>query len=665
MKKQHLFFSILIMVMLLLLPFGQASAADTVYPGYRVEGRFLYDNQGEKVILYGVNKMIVWTDKDGIPSYSEIAKTGANCVRIVWSLDESAADLDTAITNCRAENMIPIIELHNATGEWSKLSSLVDYWVRSDVVEVIQKHQEYLLVNIGNEVGNQVSEADFKTGYEAAVTKMRKAGIHVPLVIDASSYGQNIDILQSCGPSLIEADPDQNLLFSVHMWWPKAWGYTDQRVTDELEETVALNLPLVVGEFGNQWEETDSGQIPYKTIIEQCYKNQIGYLAWSWGPGNNPQTFLDMTTDGTYKTLNGWGLEVAVTNPYSIQNIAQRPASMQSNQPSIKPGRVEFDKAAANQQDVTVTMTTNDNVFNGIKNGEDTLVSGTDYTISDNLVTIKKEYLAKQAVGITKLTFDFNLTNNPVLTVDVSDTSPSSSITPAAAAFAKSIPEDITVTMTLNGNTLLSIQNDSTILTPDTDYSVTDNVVTLKKEYLESLPVGSTALTFAFSSGSDQILKIQVTDTQETNLTVEFYNGTKSTEINTISPKFKLTNTGDEAIALSDVTIRYYYTKDGNQAQSFWCDWSHVGSSNITGTFVTMEKPQTNADCYLEIGFTSAAGNLAANQSIEIQTRIAKADWTNYNQANDYSFAADADSYAAWDKITTYISGVLSSGIEP
>ena len=31
-------------------------------PGFRVAGRDLYDKCGEKVILRGVNKMVVWTD---------------------------------------------------------------------------------------------------------------------------------------------------------------------------------------------------------------------------------------------------------------------------------------------------------------------------------------------------------------------------------------------------------------------------------------------------------------------------------------------------------------------------------------------------------------------------------------------------------------------------
>lgn len=43
---------------------------------------------------------------------------------------------------------------------------------------------------------------------------------------------------------------------------------------------------------------------------------------------NNPQTWLDMTADGTHDALQGWGVEVAVTHPYSIRNTAVRPRSL-------------------------------------------------------------------------------------------------------------------------------------------------------------------------------------------------------------------------------------------------------------------------------------------------------------------------------------------------
>jgi mannan endo-1,4-beta-mannosidase len=112
------------------------------------------------------------------------------------------------------------------------------------------------------------------------------------------------------------------------MWWPEMWGYSDSTIIEEIRESVNMELPLIVGEFGNKWEEKKGGDILYRTIMEQCQLNEIGWIAWSWGPGNNLQTFLDMTTEGTFNSLYGWGLEVAVTNPYSIKNTSIRPYSI-------------------------------------------------------------------------------------------------------------------------------------------------------------------------------------------------------------------------------------------------------------------------------------------------------------------------------------------------
>ncbi len=297
--------------------------------GFRVSGRHLYDHCGERVVLRGVNKMIYWVDIDGVPSCAEIARTGANVVRMVWLTPGSAAALDEAITNCVAEQLIPLVDLHDGTGDWSMLPVLVDYWTRPDIREVIEKHQRNLLINIGNEVGDAtVTPHEFRTGYESAVKRMRAAGIHVPLIIDGTDWGKDIDVLQSEGPALIEADPDHNLVFSIHMWWPRMWGYSEETVIEELAESVEMELPLIVGEFGNQWTESAPGEIPYLTIVEQTHLLGVGMLPWEWGPGNNPQTWLDMTADGTFDTLQGWGLEVAVTHPYSIRNTAVRPRSM-------------------------------------------------------------------------------------------------------------------------------------------------------------------------------------------------------------------------------------------------------------------------------------------------------------------------------------------------
>lgn len=304
------------------------------HSGLWVDGRFLRDRCCEKVVLRGVNEMITWSPlKDGTPFLTEIAQTGANAVRIVWTTTDSPVKLEAVLKNTVDAAMIPLPELHDATGDMSKLASCVDYWVRPDVVAVLEKFQDKLIVNIANEVGDaNVSRADWIAAYTSAVSRIRAAGIHVPLVIDAPTWGQDVDMLQSAGPSLIAADPDKNLLFSVHLWWNDPKG---TRIKAELNESAGMNLPLIVGEFAqHNFSGCSSQALDYKTLLSSSKTLDIGWLAWSWGGVKNQDCAddqpFDMTGDGTFASLNGWGLDVAVTDPNGIQQTSQRPRYMTS-----------------------------------------------------------------------------------------------------------------------------------------------------------------------------------------------------------------------------------------------------------------------------------------------------------------------------------------------
>jgi endoglucanase len=149
------------------------------------------------------------------------------------------------------------------------------------------------------------------------------------------------------------------------------------------------------------------------------------------------------------------------------------------------------------------------------------------------------------------------------------------------------------------------------------------------------------------------------------SIKVQFYNQSTAATSNQVYLNIKLVNTGSSAIALSNVKLRYYYTVDGSKPQTFYSDYSTVGSSNITGTFVAMDTVKTGADSYVEVGFGSGAGTLAGGGSVTIQGRFAKNDWTNYNQTNDYSFSSTGTGFADWTKITGYVSGALQWGLEP
>ncbi|MNJ52236.1 Exoglucanase-2 precursor [compost metagenome] len=135
---------------------------------------------------------------------------------------------------------------------------------------------------------------------------------------------------------------------------------------------------------------------------------------------------------------------------------------------------------------------------------------------------------------------------------------------------------------------------------------------------------------------------------------------------NQFRPHFRIVNTGTTTVALNDVKLRYYYTVDGDKPQQFHCDYAVVGSGNVSGRFVKLDSAVAGADYYLEVSFGSGAGSLAPGaDSGEIQARVNKADWSNYNEADDYSYSGSQINFADWNKVTLFYSGNLVWGIEP
>jgi hypothetical protein len=193
----------------------------------------------------------------------------------------------------------------------------------------------------------------------------------------------------------------------------------------------------------------------------------------------------------------------------------------------------------------------------------------------------------------------------------------------------------------------------------------------------------ATTTTVTFSTAGSYVLRLSATDgalSRSDDVTVivtapavkvQYRASDLSASDNQIKPRFNLINTGTKAVALSRLKIRYWYSIDTVRAQTAHCDFAQVGCAKTTLGFTTVNPAHTGADRYVELGFTSAAGNLTVGaQTGEIQIRLNKNDFSKYDETNDYSYAKGPTinppiSFVDWTRVTLYQDGVRIWGVEP
>ena len=132
----------------------------------------------------------------------------------------------------------------------------------------------------------------------------------------------------------------------------------------------------------------------------------------------------------------------------------------------------------------------------------------------------------------------------------------------------------------------------------------------------------------------------------------------------TIQRKYVIRNTGSKPVDLSKVKVRYYFTKDSNGEQRFYCDaagmqldgapWYYRAADCVEGKFVTI----SGNDCYMEMSFSDLEYELQPGKDISLDTRFANDSWATMDQTNDYS-------YAGGDTIVMMYDGNVIQGVEP
>jgi hypothetical protein len=149
-------------------------------------------------------------------------------------------------------------------------------------------------------------------------------------------------------------------------------------------------------------------------------------------------------------------------------------------------------------------------------------------------------------------------------------------------------------------------------------------------------------------------------------LSVRYRTGTKASN-SASQPWLQIVNVSPQNVALSSVTLRYYFTQEGGQGYAANCIYAEIGCSNVSESIGALPTAVTGADHYLQVSFTAAAGSLkpqANSGAIELQ--LYRPGGTAMQQANDLSFdGADAKTYGPNKHIAGYVGGALAWGAEP
>ena len=303
----------------------------------------LFDKTGEWFVPRGVNNTHNYYPEQAYNALPRIKELGFNTVRIIWCADtlfragrcdpkdiHSLSELEKVLARLRSLELVGILNLQNATGsnDPNDLVSLVDWYTRPEVVELLTRYQDMLLLNIANEWHSSIDDPAnvYRSTYVEQIPRFREAGLNHVLIIDARGWAQQFSSILENFATFHSVDP--NILMSVHMF--DQFGDANKVRTD-LRMARNRHIPLIIGEFS--CVHYPGQDIACEAIMEAASRlnPQVGYLAWSFSGNANPLEPLDVASYEDWTTLSPMG-EKIIYHPQGIKSTSQTACIFQNSE---------------------------------------------------------------------------------------------------------------------------------------------------------------------------------------------------------------------------------------------------------------------------------------------------------------------------------------------
>ncbi len=718
--------SLFVTILLVMVTWVQISAQTQNY--LTSSGNKLYDSTGKEVRLTGVNWFGfetalysphgIWV-RDMKSVLQQIKDLGFNTIRVPWCNEmlnpESTIDvasygsdpytgvspmneeetlltkpielMDVLVDWCQENNIKIVLDNHSRAADafleedfWYTAEYSEERWINDWVFLADRYKGKSAVVGMdlnnephGSTWGNSNAATDWNKAAERCGNAVLEVNPEVLIIVEGvgefegDSYWWGGQLKGAEKYPIVLSNPEK-LMYSAHEYGPEVSDQDWFNVPDFPNNMPGLweehfhylyennASPIFIGEFGIKNQDAFGG-IAYTWFTEfMDFAGDIySWTFWSMNP-NSGDTGGILQDD--WKSVNQWKLDVLtphlsaeIPNVVGDVVVVNQPPVAQFTGGSIDaceaPEIASFDASTSSDPD-------GDNLTYSWDFGDGTTGEG------------------------LRVTHDYGVTGLVNVTLTVSDGELEDSITseitllPSACAEPNIDALSISASV-INGIAPLTVDFESTVSVPR-DFEI-DYVWDFKNGNTATTPSASTVynvpgnyeVTLTAEGPVNTVIEtilITVTATvpnPTSNLVLHYKNARVDAADNALNPHFEIVNNAADAVAYESLSIRYWFTSEGSNALNFWCDWAQLGTGNVQGNFGVAYGMN-----YLEITFNAAAGSLLGNSSSgQIQNRVSKVDWSNFDENDDYSYDASKISFTEHDRVTLYQNSVLVFGAEP
>lgn len=319
----------------------------------RVKGRFLYNQNGDKVVIRGIEEFL-----DN--SIDEIAKTGANAYRINYTTTSNAYRVDYGTNADRLDSVLykAIVEHNLIVSVYSAHAEYIDseWWSDPAVMAVLKKYESHLIFLAHGEgtydgwygFGPE-STARWLREAKGIIRKIRSCGYACPIEIYSNTWGQNLGLLLDHGREIIDSDPQKNVILGCQLYTTNALVNVKPGISSfeqAVQRIVQSGLPIQLGacpftdQDGKPRELTPADG--WYRVWNETFENEISCFYWCWSGSPSWLPARDgLSRDGRYGHWTEYGEEICGKGQYALSKTARMNSYTIRNRPPTVSARIQ------------------------------------------------------------------------------------------------------------------------------------------------------------------------------------------------------------------------------------------------------------------------------------------------------------------------------------